>query len=212
MGRRDHQGHRRRRGNPNPQGRRRHRNFFSFVAAAIVLAVVTAVSAQTRTSKPLGIGRPATADEIKKLDIDVMPDGRGLPAGQGAAREGAAVYAQKCQSCHGANGQGGSAERLVATDSGKNFDFAVNAKLPRAVGNYWPYATTLYDYTYRAMPFMQPGTLTPNETYSLVAYILALNKIVAEDAVMDATTLPKVKMPARDRFVVDNRKGGKIVK
>ena len=100
----------------------------------------------------------------------------------------------------------------MATDAGKNFDFATNAKLPRAVGNYWPYATTLYDYTYRAMPFMQPGTLSANETYSLVAYILALNKIVPEDAVMDPATLPKVKMPARDHFVMDNRKGGKVVK
>ena len=82
----------------------------------------------------------------------------------------------------------------------------------KTVGNYWPYATTLYDYTYRAMPFMQPGTLTPDETYALVAHILALNKIVPEDAVMDRTTLPKVVMPSRDRFVVDNRKGGKVVK
>jgi S-disulfanyl-L-cysteine oxidoreductase SoxD len=82
----------------------------------------------------------------------------------------------------------------------------------KTVGNYWPYATTLYDYTQRAMPFMQPGTLTADETYSLVAYILALNKIVPEDAVMDRSTLPKVKMPSRDRFVIDNRRGGKVVK
>jgi S-disulfanyl-L-cysteine oxidoreductase SoxD len=164
------------------------------------------------SSKPLGIGRAATAEEIKKLDIDVMPDGRGLPPGSGTVAEGAKIYAEKCASCHGKNGEGASFERLVATDSGKNFDFATNAKLPRSIGNYWPYATTLYDYTYRAMPFMQPGTLSANETYSLVAFILALNKIVPEDAVMDASALPKVKMPARDRFVIDNRKGGKVVK
>ena len=82
----------------------------------------------------------------------------------------------------------------------------------KTVGNYWPYATTLYDYTNRAMPFMQPGTLTPDETYALVAYILSLNKIVPEDAEMNRTTLPAVKMPSRDRFVIDNRKGGKVVK
>lgn len=163
-------------------------------------------------SAPLGIGRAASAEEIRAIDIDVMPDGRGLPPGRGTVAEGATIYAAKCASCHGKNGEGASFDRLVATDSGKNFDFAMNAKLPRAVGNYWPYATTLYDYTYRAMPFLQPGTLTPNETYSLVAYILALNKIVPDDAVMDATTLPAVKMPARDRFVIDNRKGGKVVK
>lgn len=169
-------------------------------------------TARPANPAPLGIGRAATADEIKKLDIDVMPDGRGLPPGKGTVAEGAVIYAAKCASCHGKNGEGASAERLVATDSGKNFDFATNPKLVKAVGNYWPYATTLYDYTHRAMPFMQPGTLTPDETYALTAYILALNKVIPEDAVMDAKTLPAVKMPARDRFVIDNRKGGKVVK
>lgn len=165
-----------------------------------------------RAETPLGIGRAATAEEIKKLDIDVMPDGRGLPPGTGSVADGAKVYAAKCASCHGKGGEGASAERLVATDAGKNFDFATNPKLVKAVGNYWPYATTLYDYTFRAMPFMQPGTLTPDETYAVTAYILSLNKIVGDDAVMDAATLPKVQMPARHRFVIDNRKGGKIVK
>lgn len=160
----------------------------------------------------LGIGRAATADEIKKLDIDVMPDGRGLPAGRGTVAEGAAIYAAKCRSCHGATGEGGSAERLVGRDSGPNFNFAMDPKLVKTVGNYWPYATTLYDYTYRAMPFLAPGTLTPDETYALVAYLLALNKIVPDDAVMDQASLPKVKMPARDKFVPDNRRGGKVVK
>lgn len=161
---------------------------------------------------PLGIGRLATPAEIAKLDIDVMPDGRGLPAGRGTVAEGATIYAAKCRSCHGANGEGAAFDRLVGRESGPNFNFALDPKLVKTVGNYWPYATTLYDYTYRAMPFMQPGTLTPNETYALVAYILALNKIVPEDAIMDQATLPKVVMPARDRFVVDNRKGGKLVK
>jgi len=185
----------------------------SAFASASALAQARATARQAgETAKPLGIGRAATTEEIKKLDIDVMPDGRGLPPGSGTVAEGAKIYAEKCASCHGKNGEGASFERLVATDSGKNFDFATNAKLPRAVGNYWPYATTLYDYTYRAMPFMQPGTLSANETYSLVAFILALNKIVPDDAVMDAKTLPQVKMPARDRFVIDNRKGGKVVK
>jgi len=164
------------------------------------------------TPKPYGIGRAASPDEIKKLDIDVRPDGRGLPPGRGTAGDGAIIYAKKCASCHGKTGEGATFDRLVATDSGKNFDFAINAKLPRAVGNYWPYATTLYDYTYRAMPFTQPGSLTPDETYALVAYILALNKIVPDEAVIDQASLPKVMMPARDRFVIDNRKGGKVVK
>ena len=181
-------------------------------ASAFAREQTSRATARPADTKPLGIGRPATAAEIKQLDIDVMPDGRGLPPGKGTVAEGATIYATKCASCHGKTGEGASAERLVATDSGKNFDFAMNGKLVKAVGNYWPYATTLYDYTYRAMPFMQPGTLTPDETYSLVAYILALNKVIPEDAVMDAKTLPAVKMPARDRFVMDNRKGGKVVK
>jgi cytochrome c len=193
------------------QGRREHSYIF-FVLGAIAAACSVGVSAQSPSAKPLGIGRPATQEQIAKIDIDVRPDGKGLPEGKGTAAEGAKVYAAKCQSCHGANGQGGSADRLVDRESGKNWDFATNPKLVKTVGNYWPYATTLYDYTKRAMPFMQPGTLTPDETYSLVAYILALNKIVPDDAVMDKATLPKVVMPSKDRFVVDNRKGGKVVK
>jgi S-disulfanyl-L-cysteine oxidoreductase SoxD len=178
----------------------------------VTVVLVLAASAIGVAQKPLGIGRAATPEEIKKLDIDVRPDGKGLPEGKGTVAEGAKIYAAKCQSCHGANGQGGSADKLVDRESGKNWDFATNAKLVKTVGNYWPYATTLFDYTNRAMPFMQPGTLTPDETYSLVAYILAMNKIVPEDAVMDRTTLPKVAMPSKDRFVIDNRKGGKVVK
>ena len=193
----------------------------------IVLTAVQAFAQQKPAAKPatkpvqatspkpqarLGIGRAATADEIKLLDIDVMPDGRGLPPGRGTVAEGATIYAAKCQSCHGKEGAGASADRLVNTDSGTNWNFAMDAKLVKTVGNYWPYATTLFDYTQRAMPFMQPGTLAPNETYSLVAYILALNRIVPVDAVMDATTLPKVLMPSKNRFVMDNRKGGPVVK
>jgi len=182
------------------------------IASAFAAQSLAASARQAQKVSRLGIGRAATPDEIKKIDIDVRPDGAGLPEGKGTFAEGATVYAAKCQSCHGANGQGGSADRLVDRESGKNWDFATNAKLVKTVGNYWPYATTLYDYTNRAMPFTQPGTLTPDETYALVAYILALNKIVPEDAVMNRATLPKVVMPSRDRFVVDNRKGGKVVK
>ncbi len=193
-----------------------------YVVAIMLIAIVSVsafareqaarATARPADAKPLGIGRVASPDEIKKIDIDVRPDGKGLPDGKGTSAEGAKIYAAKCQSCHGANGQGGTADRLVDRESGKNWDFATNAKLVKTVGNYWPYATTLFDYTNRAMPFMQPSTLTADETYSLVAYILALNKIVPEDAVMDRTTLPKVVMPSHDRFVMDNRKGGKIVK
>jgi cytochrome c len=180
----------------------------------LVLASATAVAlgAQAQAPARYGLGRPATPDEIKARDIDVRPDGHGLPPGRGTVRDGATVYAAKCAGCHGAKGEGGSADRLVGRNEGDSFAYATNPKLVRTVGSYWPYATTLYDYTYRAMPFTRPGTLTPEETYGLVAYLLFLNDIVKEDAVMDATTLPKVVMPAHDKFVPDDRTGGKRVK
>ena len=140
------------------------------IVATMILTIAVAAGqtkpvpsrpSQAPSPKPqalFGIGRAATPDEIKKLDIDVRPDGRGLPAGRGTVAEGAAIYAAKCRSCHGANGEGGSFDRLVGRESGPNFNFAMDPTLVKTVGNYWPYATTLYDYTYRAMPFMQPGT------------------------------------------------------
>jgi mono/diheme cytochrome c family protein len=145
---------------------------------------------------PLGLGRPATADEITALDIDVMPDGTGLPLGGGSAAEGARVWGGACRSCHGREGEGSIAAPLVGRDP---------AARPPTVGNYWPYATTLYDYIYRAMPRNAPGTLSPDEVYGLVAWILAKNSIIDDQAVMNAATLPDVVMPARDRFDPDDR-------
>jgi cytochrome c len=182
-------------------------------AAAIAASVCTiSLAAQSSPPARYGLGRVATPAEIRAIDIDVMPDGRGLPPGQGTVAEGGVVYAAKCAACHGPKGEGGSAERLVGRNDGDSFAHATNPKLVRTVGSYWPYATTLYDYTARAMPFQKPGTLTPNETYSLVSYLLFLNGIVPEDAVMSQATLPNVVMPARDRFVRDDRTGGKPVK
>ena len=132
--------------------------------------------------------------------------------GQNRVAEGAATYAAKCAMCHGPGGENGKFDRLVGRDAGENFAFAKDARLVKTIGNYWPYATTLFDYTARSMPFPQPGTLSANETYGLVAYLLSLNKIVPDTAVMDKTTLPKVVMPAHDRFVMDNRAGGPKVK
>ncbi len=187
-------------------------------AVVVVVAAAWSVAVAAQTAKPgaaparYGLGRAATPDEIRKIDIDVMPDGTGLPEGRGTVAEGAATYAAKCASCHGKSGEGASFDRLVATDAGENFAFGRDPRLARAIGNYWPYASTLYDYTARSMPFTAPGTLTANEVYGLVAYLLSLNKVVPETAVMDQATLPKVAMPARDRFVKDNRTGGKVVK
>jgi cytochrome c len=150
-----------------------------------------------------GLGRAARAAEIETLDIDVMPDGTGLPLGQGTAAEGAGTWARACGICHGAQGEGSTAAPVVGRDPG--------SRQP-TVGNYWPYATTLYDYINRAMPRNAPGSLSPDEVYSLVAWILAKNEIIATDAVMSATTLPKVVMPARGRFVPDDRRGGPEVR
>ena len=183
-----------------------------FTLVCVLTAAIAARPGAQTPSPPLGLGRPANTHDIRALDIDVTPDGRGLPAGRGTAAEGATVYAKKCASCHGGKGEGGSAERLAGRTSGDSFAFATDASLVRTIGSYWPYATTLYDYIARAMPFLQPGTLTPDETYGLVAYLLFINSVTPEDAVMDQSSLPKVRMPARDRFVPDTRRGRREVK
>lgn len=153
-----------------------------------------------------GFGRAADSARIKAWDVDVRPDGRGLPPGSGTVAQGATVYAQRCASCHGANGEGGTGDQLVSTAPWG--EWPVDA----AVGNYWPYATTLYDYIVRAMPMDRPGTLTANDTYAVIAWILNKNELVPAGAVMNATTLPQVQMPARDRFVPDDRTGGPVIR
>ena len=153
-------------------------------------------------------------------DIDVRPDGTGLPTGTGTARDGAAVYAQKCAACHGANGEGGTADVLVGAEPKNSAPFGPEYErwrgerpdVPFTIGNYWPYATTLFDYIRRAMPATAPGSLTADETYALVAWLLAKNEIIAESETMNRDSLPRVRMPARSRFVPDNRKGGAEVK
>jgi S-disulfanyl-L-cysteine oxidoreductase SoxD len=159
------------------------------------------------------LGHSPTAGELAALDIDVNSEGKGLPPGQGTASEGAKVYAAKCAVCHGARGEGINPNpALMGREPKEGFPFGQNVKLVHTVGNYWPYATTLYDYVRRAMPFSAPGTMSANEIYSVVAYILAENQIIEKSTVIDAKTLPAVKMPARDKFVPDNRVGGKTFK
>lgn len=152
-----------------------------------------------------GIGRPASAAEIAAVDIDIMPDGRGLPPGSGGVAAGEALYQARCAACHGADLEGGASDRLVTSPDHPGFPDGEAPTTARAIGNYWPYATTLFDYVRRAMPFDRPGSLADEEVYALTAYLLWRNGIVEEDAVMDAATLPAVVMPARDRFVVDDR-------
>jgi len=152
-----------------------------------------------------GIGRPATPAEIAALDIDVGPDGAGLPAGRGTAAEGAPIYAARCASCHGKTGKEGPNDVLVGRLTGDAFPFAKDPRAPKTIGSYWPYATTVFDYIRRAMPPDKPGSLRDDEVYGLVAFLLAANELIPQDAVVDAASLPKVKMPARDHFVPDRR-------
>jgi len=155
-----------------------------------------------------GFGRPATADEIAVWDLDVRPDGAGLPPGRGTASQGSAVYGRKCAACHGATGIEGPFDRLVGREPRRGFPFGRLPRLVKTIGNYWPYATTLYDYVNRAMPLNAPGSLKPDEVYGLVAFLLWRNDIIASSAEMNPQTLPRVVMPAHDRFVPDNRRGG----
>ena len=165
-----------------------------------------------QAERAYGFGTPATPEEITAWDIDVMPDGAGLPAGQGSVTEGALVYQQKCIACHGSTGTEGPYNQLVGRVPDDAFPFANDRSVRLTIGNYWPYATTLFDYTLRAMPFDFPGSLSADETYAVTAYLLYLNEIVAEEAVMNAETLPRVTMPSRDRFVRDDRRGGPEVR
>jgi mono/diheme cytochrome c family protein len=163
---------------------------------AVLLSACATDRAETSISKGPNLGQPATAAEIALVDIGIPPSGAGLPAGSGDARAGAKVYAAKCQSCHGDKGAGKPADALVG---GKGTLAAGNAV--RTVGSYWPYATTLFDYTRRAMPLTAPRTLSNDEVYAVTAYVLHLNGIIGEDQTLDAKTLPAVKMPNRDGFV-----------
>ena len=151
-------------------------------------------------------GAEASQARVALWDIDVKPDGEGLPPGSGTVAEGEAVWTVHCVSCHGATGVEGPYDRLVGTEPWEEWPAS------RTVGNYWPYATTLYDYIRKAMPQLTPGLLTADENYAVIAYLLNLNGIIPADAVMNAETLPAVVMPARDRFVVDDRRGGAEVR
>ena len=154
-----------------------------------------------------GFGRLASAAEISKLDIDVRPDGLGLPAGEGNAIAGKALYLIKCGACHGTETTPVETKLPGPALISKNAD-----KKDKTIGNYWPYATTLFDYVRRAMPYNEPGTLTNEEVYQVTAFLLAANKVIRQQDAMNAQTLPKVVMPSLQRFVPDDRRGGPEVR
>lgn len=156
-----------------------------------------------------GFGRIAAPAEIVRWDIDVRPDGKGLPPGKGDVVSGKVLYLAKCAVCHGNNETSLSNLKLPAPVLVSD---TVAGSRPKAIGNYWPYATTLFDYVRRTMPYNQPGSLTDNEVYSLTAYLLHANKIIKSNTVLNASNLPKIVMPAKKLFVMDDRKGGPEIK
>ena len=156
-----------------------------------------AVSAETERT---GLGSEPTAEELAAAGYTVFPDGKGLPEGRGSVSEGKAVYQQFCAACHGRNAEGDEAAALVG-----GRDSLISDRPRRTVESYWPYATSLWDYIRRSMPYESPGSLSDDEIYAVVAHLLHLGGIVGEDAVLDQETLPRVEMPNRDGFVPDDR-------
>ncbi|HEY4334442.1 MAG TPA: cytochrome c [Puia sp.] len=147
-----------------------------------------------------GFGRPATPKEISTMDLTIRPDGKGLPPGSGIASKGRAIYLLKCAACHGKTGVEGPFSRLVGPMG--------DTTRAKTIGNYWPYATTLFDYTRRAMPFNAPGSLSNADVYNLTAFLLAANKIIDSNKVIDSHNLAAITMPAQKLFIPDDRKGG----
>src|SRR5215831_6138575 len=164
----------------------------------IAAAALAACAVQPPVGKPPALGTAVSAEEVARWDISIPPSGAGLPKGSGTARQGLKVYEENCQYCHGVKGAGNPADALAG-----GIGSLATAKPVRTVGSYWPYATTLFDYTRRAMPITNPLSLSDDEVYELTAYVLFLNGIVGEDAQMNAQSLPLVKMPNRDGFISD---------
>lgn len=157
---------------------------------------VTALGAFAAAGVVAKLGRPLSPQEAARWDLSVFPDGRGLPAGRGNAVEGAVLFEQKCAVCHGPGGRGATAEELAGGTA------PLTAKSPdKTIGLYWPHATTIFDFTRRAMPMFAPGSLSSDEVYALTAYLLFANGLIAEAEEMNAISLPKVQMPNRNGFV-----------
>ena len=169
---------------------------FTMRYLSLLLLPALALPAAAQTTPTTNLGRAATAAEVQAWDISVGPDGTGLPPGSGTPKDGAAIFARKCAACHGPNGEGGAEKALVG---GKGTLATNNPQ--KTIGSYWPFAPIVWDYINRAMPRFQEGTLSPDEVYSLTAFLLFRNGVIRENDVMDAKTLPKVQMPNRDGFL-----------
>src|SRR5262249_10970040 len=155
------------------------------------VAIMLALCLKSALAQTPNLGTPISPAEIAAWDINILPDGTGHPPGSGSPAEAARIYSAKCAMCHGENGKGGPNARLVGGDPIKDMESE------KTIANFWPFATTLFDYIRRAMPWRQPRSLTNDEVYALTAYILSLNKIVGENDTMNAQTLPRLRMPNR---------------
>lgn len=163
----------------------------------LLASLALPLSAQSPT---YGLGRKATPEQVKKWDFAISPDGKELPPGSGTPEEGSKVYAAKCAACHGRTGKEGPKDKLVG-----GFGTLNTEKPVKTIGSYWPYATTVWDYINRSMPFDKPGSLTADEVYAVTAYLLSLNDIIPANEAMDAKSLPQVRMPNRNGFIGDPR-------
>jgi len=169
-------------------------------ASVALLLVAGAAFPVGKAAGRYGLGRAIAEADVAAWDIDVRPDGAGLPPGRGTVAQGKDVYLAKCSACHGEKGEGSPMDRLVGGAGTLASDKPV-----KTVGSYWPYATTLFDYVRRTMPFTDPQGLSADETYAVTAYVLFLNGIVQESTALDARTLPAVTMPNRRGFLPDAR-------
>ena len=166
-------------------------------SAALVTACALGLFSSAALADSPNLGKVITPEEVAPWDISVSPDGAGLPPGSGTPKQGEAVYASKCLACHGEKGAGKPNDALV----GGIGSLAGDKPALKTVGSFWPYATTIFDYVRRSMPYNESKTLTNDELYAVAAYILQLNGIIGENDTMNAQTLPKVRMPNRDGFV-----------
>jgi len=186
------------------------------VIAVAIVSATAGLSVAAAEMPTYGVGRAPTTEEIKAWDLTIPPDGRGLPPGSGTAAIGKGVFEEKCAPCHGPQADDpkyrllvGRFRPLTAAQLPESIDTFIGGKPVLTIGNYWQYATTLWSYIRRAQPFDEPGSLSPDQAYAVTAYLLYLNGIVGEQDVLDAKTLPQIKMPNRDGFVPEDVKGTK---
>jgi cytochrome c5 len=175
---------------------------FYIVLMMIAIGSATpAWAAKSGGAGQYGIGTAATAEEIAGWDIDIRPDGKGLPPGSGSVEDGEMMYEEKCASCHGSFGEGVGRYPVLSGGEGS----LTEERPDKTVGSFWPYASTLWDYIHRAMPFPQPQSLSDEEVYAITAYVLYLNDLVEDDFVLTADNLADIEMPNKDGFFFDDR-------